>query len=443
MVRVVVAGGGTGGHLFPGIAVVEEMRRQGLAPEVTFVGTERGIEARVLPKLGETLRCVEVRPLKGRGPWELIRNLGRLPSSGIEAVQLLRELRPDLVLGVGGYASGPILAAALTMRVPTALMEQNAVPGLTNRVLVRHVGRAYASFEETFSVASDHVVVSGNPIRRALVDVAHARDMDPEALRPARGQILVLGGSQGARALNEHLPALLGAALGQQSRPVRVVHQVGRGDVARVKAVYNECGIESEVVEFIDNIAEYYERSELVIARAGASTVAELCALGCPSVLVPFPHAADDHQSKNALALARAGAAVQLAEAELHSDEAVQVVRTLWNDDARRRAMSASARRFGKPDAAATIVDDLSAWLGWGAGPNTRRRTRGTRNSGRDDSGGAFKSLPPSRSAAGLRGAENNVFGRRRPYIPSNGGTAARRAERLSDEPVVPFVTND
>lgn len=453
-IRIVVAGGGTGGHLFPGIAVVEEMRRQGLDPEVTFIGTERGIEARILPKLGEAVRFLDIRPLKGRSARELVRSLGLLPTSGARAAQHLRELKPDLVIGVGGYAAGPVLAAAVAMRIPTAIMEQNAVAGLTNRLLARHVGRVYASFEGTFAKKGTgdekRIVVSGNPIRRALVDEAHARDMDPDAqqvhvLGPR--QLLVLGGSQGALALNEQVPRLLRAALddgGVTGGALRVVHQVGRGDRTVVEQAYVASEIEADVVEFIDDMTEAYRRSELVIARAGASTVAEICALGCASVLVPFPHAADDHQTKNALALEAAGAAVHLAESELLSKQASEVVASLLTEPSRRQNIAQAARSFGRPDAAATIVDDLVAWLGWHSDAGRRGAANHSpmeTESGRKTEASAL--APPQTMALRRRSAENNVFGRCAPYIPSGGGALRRRAERLADEPAVPFVICD
>lgn len=362
--RVMIAGGGTGGHLFPGVAVVEELRRRNPALQVVFVGTERGVEARVLPKMGEQLELMDVRPLVGRSPAVLLRNLAQLPASGMQAVTLLRRYRPQIVIGVGGYASGPVLAAATALRIPTALLEQNVHVGLTNRMLARGVGRAYLTHGASathFPAAAARVV--GNPVRRAFVDAARLATLDPDGARARGRRIFVLGGSQGARALNERLPMALGRA-GVGAQGVRVLHQAGRDMVDAVARRYADVGIEAEVVPFIDDMARAYSHASLVVARAGASTLAELCAIGRPSLLIPFPHAAADHQAKNALALQEAGAAVALREEHASVEEIASQVSALLSDPARREQMAHRARELGRPDAAAAIVDDLCEWLG-------------------------------------------------------------------------------
>jgi UDP-N-acetylglucosamine--N-acetylmuramyl-(pentapeptide) pyrophosphoryl-undecaprenol N-acetylglucosamine transferase len=362
--RIIVAGGGTGGHLFPGLAVVEELARRVPGLDVTWVGTARGIEARVIPERNLRFEALEVTPLKGRSPVELAKSVGRLPAAAFGAVSLVRRLRPDLVLGVGGYASGPVLAAAVMLGVPTAVLEQNAHVGLTNRLLARFVGRAYLSFDETaalFGGKSARVV--GNPVRRTFVETARLALTDPEGFEARARRVLVLGGSQGARALDENVPAALAKA-GIAARGLLIVHQASAANVDAVRARYAELGVEATVVPFLDDMARAYATASLVVARAGATTLAEICAIGRASVLVPFPHAADDHQTKNAASLAKDGAAVLLPQSELTPDRLATELVALLDDEPRRRTMAAAARRRGHPDAAAAIVDDLCAWLG-------------------------------------------------------------------------------
>lgn len=361
--RVVIAGGGTGGHLFPGIAVVEELRRRNHDLEVAFVGTERGIEARVIPAMRERFDALDVRPLKGTDASGFMKSLLKLPGAWGQAVSILRDVEPDVVLGVGGYASGPMLVAAASLGIPTALLEQNAHVGLTNRMLAPVVGRAYLTYEETASHFGERARVVGNPVRRAFVDAARLAQSDPEAFELRARRILVLGGSQGAKALNETVPEALARA-GVTERGVEVVHQTGAAMRDEVAARYEALGVAAEVVSFIDDMARAYAQSSIVIGRAGATTLAELCAIGRPSILVPYPHAADDHQARNAEALERAGAAIAIRQERLTAEGLAADVAALLDDPARRGAMAAAARGEGRPDAAAAIVDDLISWLG-------------------------------------------------------------------------------
>lgn len=362
--RVMVAGGGTGGHLFPGIAVVEELRRRSPEIEALFVGTRGGIESRLLPDLGYELLPIEVLPLKGRSPGELLRSLSALPASAAQALSLVKSRRPDLVIGLGGFAAGPVLLAASLCRTPTALLEQNAHVGLTNRLLSRTVGRAYLTYEQTAAqFGRERARVLGNPVRREFVQAARIAASDPEGIEARSRDLMVIGGSQGARALNEAIPPALEKA-GLTGRGMTVVHQTGEAMVEQVSALYRQAGIEARVSPFIHDMARAYASARLVIARAGATTLAELCAIGRPSILVPYPYAADDHQAKNASALQQAGAAVMIAQDTLTPELLAREVASLLDDDGRRRAMAAAARRQGRPDAAAAIVDDLGAWLG-------------------------------------------------------------------------------
>jgi UDP-N-acetylglucosamine--N-acetylmuramyl-(pentapeptide) pyrophosphoryl-undecaprenol N-acetylglucosamine transferase len=362
--RIMVAGGGTGGHLFPGLAVVEELRRRVPHLDVRFVGTARGIEARILPERGEALDLLEVTPLKGQGFGARFKSFARIPAAMKEASAIMRAFEPDLVLGVGGYASGPVLLAASLSGRPTAVLEQNAHVGVTNRILSRFVDRAYISFEETEAVfGHSKSRFTGNPVRHDFVEHARLALADPEGFESRSRTVLILGGSQGARKLNEDVPRALADA-GLAARGLQVVHQTGESMRDEVEATYRELGMHAKVVTFIDDMARAYSNAALVVARAGATTLAELCAIGRPSILVPFPFAADDHQTKNARALEEQGASICIPESELDAQQLGHLVAELLDDPTRRRAMAEAARAHGKPDAAAAIVDDILGWLG-------------------------------------------------------------------------------
>lgn len=402
--RVIVAGGGTGGHLFPGIAVVEELRRRQPDVEITFVGTEKGIEARVLPERGETLELIDVAPLKGRSAAELMRSLMMLPGAFSRASSIIGRRRPDLVIGVGGYASGPMLLAAAARGIPTAILEQNAHVGLTNRLIAPIAGRAYVAFEEAAEqIGKKRAKLLGNPVRRAFVDAARAAVIDPDGFEARSRRIFALGGSQGARALNETVPEAL-ATLDLKKHGVTVLHQAGAAMRDAVEARYRELGVDAEVVTFVDDMAKAYASASLVIARAGATTLAEVCAIGRPAILVPYPYAADDHQAKNAEALERAGAAVAIREEALSAETLSSEAARLLGDPAARLAMAEAARRHGRPDAAAAIVDDLFAWLG---GPERERPDEITRERGGGDGGARFATVD-------FRGRRQLAFARAR-----------------------------
>jgi UDP-N-acetylglucosamine--N-acetylmuramyl-(pentapeptide) pyrophosphoryl-undecaprenol N-acetylglucosamine transferase len=361
--RIMVAGGGTGGHLFPGLAVVEELRRRVPGLEVKFVGTARGIEARILPSRGEALELLNVTPLKGQGVGARIKSFARIPTAMREASSLTRDFDPDVVLGVGGYASGPVLLAASLSGRRTALLEQNAHVGMTNRILARFVDRAYITFEQTERVfGKSKSRVTGNPVRHEFVEHARLAIADPEGFESRARTVLVLGGSQGARKLNEDVPRALAQA-GLANRDLEVVHQTGESMRDEVEATYRELGIRARVVTFIDDIARAYSNAALVVARAGATTLAELCAIGRPSILIPFPFAADDHQAKNAKALEERGVAICIRESELEVDALGALIGGLLDDPSQRQAMARAARDHGRPDAAAAIVDDMMGWL--------------------------------------------------------------------------------
>jgi UDP-N-acetylglucosamine--N-acetylmuramyl-(pentapeptide) pyrophosphoryl-undecaprenol N-acetylglucosamine transferase len=348
--RVVVAGGGTGGHLFPGIAVVEELRRRNPQVKVRFIGTSRGIEQRVLPKLGEQLSVIEVRPLLGRSAIELVRNVSLLPLSLGQATQLLRAEKPDLVLGLGGYAAGPVLLTAAAMRRPTALLEQNAHVGLTNRLLARTVGRAYLTYPGTAArFGADRARVFGNPVRRSFVEAAQLALHDPAGVEARARRILVLGGSQGARGVNDAVPVALALA-DVSGQAVSVLHQTGEAMVDEVRKRYRGLGVSAEVVPFIDDMARRYAWCDLLVCRSGAVTVAEIACAGVASILFPLPWFVVDEQTANARFLSDRDAGITLDQLATQPEQLAELLRGL--DRNRLAEIARNARTLGKPDAA-------------------------------------------------------------------------------------------
>jgi UDP-N-acetylglucosamine--N-acetylmuramyl-(pentapeptide) pyrophosphoryl-undecaprenol N-acetylglucosamine transferase len=364
--RLLIAGGGTGGHLYPGIAVAEEvMSRPG--GEVLFVGTSRGIEAKAVPAAGYPLELLEVSGLKRMGLMGTLRGVGRLPGAWARSRAILRAFDPDVVLGVGGYASGPMVFTAALGGRPTALQEQNSVPGFTNRVLGRFVRRAFIAFPEAADrFPAGKAVPTGNPVRRSFLAATVGRAAAPSGKPVGGGRILVVGGSQGARAVND-LVVAAAEVWARADRWPSLVHQTGGTDAGRVSAAYAALGKAAEthiqVRPFIDDMPAAYASADLVIARAGAMTLAELAILGKPALLIPLPTAADDHQSKNARAFAEAGAARVLSQTGTTGAQLAAAVSDLLIDPARRASMAQAMAARARPSAAKDIVDQLQSLI--------------------------------------------------------------------------------
>lgn len=351
-----IAGGGTGGHLFPGVAVAEEVMARDPASEVVFVGTERGIEARVLPELGWKLELIEVSGLKTVGVVKAILGLVRIPKAMWQARRLIKRHRPDVVLGVGGYASGPVVLAARLMGVPTAILEQNSIPGLANKILGKVVRAVFLAFDETRRFFPEKkIVMSGNPIRRdiaaALMSAASA---DAPAARAPR--VFIFGGSQGAVKLNEIVADAM-VLLGERGVRPTIVHQTGQQGLEDAERRYREGGIEADCRAFIVDMAAEYRQADLVIARSGATTVAELGVVGIPAILVPYPYAADNHQEINARELVDAGAARMFRQAELTPERLADELAGLLSDPPTLERMGSAMKALGRPRASATIAD--------------------------------------------------------------------------------------
>jgi UDP-N-acetylglucosamine--N-acetylmuramyl-(pentapeptide) pyrophosphoryl-undecaprenol N-acetylglucosamine transferase len=350
-----IVGGGTGGHVYPGVAVGEAWLERVPGASVTWVGSERGLEARVVPARGWPFVAVPVRRLKNAGAVERARNVAGLPASMWAAAAVVREHKPDVVLGVGGYVSGPVVLAAALGGRPCAVAEQNAIPGLTNRLLSRAVRRVFTAFPKAAErLPASKVRLVGNPIRRALRDAA--RDIPPAG---QGRRLLILGGSQGAQALNELAPPAL-ARVRAQLPDLTVRHQTGRERGEAVRAAYAAAGFpEARVDEFIDDMAGALAGADLVLARSGATTLAELTVMGRPALLVPFPHAADDHQAANAAWMVEGGGALMARQEALDADRLAGVLGDLLASRDRLRQMGAAAKALARPDAADAIVDEL------------------------------------------------------------------------------------
>ncbi len=353
--RVVIAGGGTGGHLYPGIAVARELLARRPATEVSFAGTARGLEAKVLPREGFALDLIRSGGLKGKSIADRVRGGWLLPASVRDATQVLRRRRPHLVIGVGGYSSGPVVLTAALQGIPTMLLEQNAVPGLTNRLLARFVRTAAVTFESTRSYFGAKAFVSGNPVRPEFFDPAGASTEAGADDTSSTASILVFGGSQGAHAINV---AMVEAAPELAADPhLRVTHQTGERDVEMVRAAYRSAGIPAEVEPFLYDMGKRLRHADVIVCRAGATTLAELTAAGKAAILIPLPTATDDHQRKNAEALAASGAAEVLLQSDATGSVLASRVRTLAGDRHARARMERAARALARPDAAKVIVD--------------------------------------------------------------------------------------
>ncbi len=359
--RMLIVGGGTGGHLFPGVAVAEEFLERDPENQVLFVGTASGIEAKILPELQYPYKMIRSEPLVGQGFFARLRGLAILPISGLDALSILRSFVPQIVLGTGGFVSGPMVMAAVYRKIPTAIHEQNTITGATNRILGKRVDKVYLTFETArsqFPVAeeNDRILITGNPIRKSILGA-----LEQEAPRETSGsglRVLIIGGSQGAHRLNQLACAAFGH-LSELKGLVKILHQTGDADWYDTATSYARHGFRAKVVTFIDEMAPALLDADLIISRAGAGAIAEITMSGKPSILVPFPFAAGDHQTVNAQALVDAGAAM-IVEDQLQSVPklAGHISRLVKNLEL-RMDMSRQALALAKPDAARIIVDDF------------------------------------------------------------------------------------
>jgi len=343
--RAILAGGGTGGHVIPALAIANELKKS-YGAEVLFIGTARGIENRLVPAAGFPLQLVRVGALKNVSLLTRAKTAFDLPRAIWDAGRMLNQFAPEVVIGVGGYASGPAMLAAVMKHIPTLAFEPNVVPGFANRVVARVVSAAAVHFEETARYFR-HGEITGVPVRQEFFEIAPKRGGTPT--------LLVFGGSQGAHAINEAMMRCL-PVLQREAPGIRVIHQTGERDYNDALAAYQSLGESAEVFKFIDDMPAAFARADLVVCRSGASTVAEIAAAGKPAVFVPFPRAADDHQRVNAEALAHHGAAVVVEESKLEGVWLAETIATLLQDSSRLKRMSQAARELAHPNAARDIA---------------------------------------------------------------------------------------
>lgn len=347
--RIVLAGGGTGGHLYPALAVADELAGRHTRDSIVFVGARRGLEQKIVPGRGYRLRTLSLGGLKGASAVGRLRSVAAAGWAVARCGMWMIRERPDLVIGVGGYASGPAVLAARLLKVSTMVLEQNHFPGATNRWLAPRVDAVCLPSEAARERIGGRRFVTGNPVRPEFFEIAPSTVSGPPT-------VLVFGGSRGARSINR----AMGAALGELTRALpglKIVHQTGANDEKDVRASYESHGSVHQVLPFLDDMAARFAWADLIVCRAGATTLSELCAAGRPAILVPYPHAADDHQTHNAEALRQAGAAVVLRDTELDGPTLARAISDLVADGRRLQAMGRAARTLARPDAARRIAD--------------------------------------------------------------------------------------
>ena len=360
--RVLIAAGGTGGHIYPAIAIAKEIVRRDPASVIRFVGTARGLENRLVPQAGFELSLIESAGLVNMGLVQRLRGLLILPKSFLSARRLIKSFAPDVAIGVGGYVSGPVLMTASLMHLPTVLVEPNAVPGFTNRRLARFVDAAAVSFEATLPYFPGKSVVTGNPVRREFFEI------EPKPRDPKKVSLLLFGGSQGSRAINDAMIAAL-PQLDSYRELLQVTHQTGPADFSKVQHAYEEAGWRgAKVREYIDDMMTEFAANDLIISRAGATTSAELMAAGKAAIMIPLPGQLE--QTRNAEALKNGGAARMIHQDELTGEGLAREIVSLINSPEQITVMEKAARRMARRDAAEAAVDLIE---------NVRRQTSDVR----------------------------------------------------------------
>ena len=353
-IRLIITGGGTGGHIFPGIAFAQGMMHAYPGCEVLFIGTERKVDRTALSALGFKILTIKSQGLKGKSPAEKFRALPQLPIALMEAARIIRKFKPDLVFGVGGYVTGPVILAARLLGVTTCIHEQNSIPGLANKLLGRIANRIFVSLpgsEKYFPAGK--TILSGNPVRSSLIKAA--RKMKPGAEHDPL-TLLILGGSQGARRLNSLMLEAAEKCLSSLVPPLHIIHQTGEHDEVFVRQSYADLGLNAEIASFFSDMAAIYSQADLVVSRAGATTIAEITIFQKPAILVPFPYAADNHQEINGRYLVEAGGALMFRQADLSGEKLGLEIKRILADRKLRREMSQNSGKIARPGATETIV---------------------------------------------------------------------------------------
>lgn len=361
--KLIIAGGGTGGHLFPGIAVAEEFLSRDPSNQVLFVGSGHGIEARTVPQLGYQLELISAAGIRGKGSLTKLKGMVMMLYGYAQSRKILKSFIPDLVLGVGGYASLPMVLAARGMNIPRYIHEQNALPGMSNKVLSRVANKVFISIKESeLFFPKETTLLTGNPLRRQILENLASGGKGQaarEEFDSSRFNLFIFGGSQGAHALNEALPRAISQLDGAARQQLMITHQTGEKDLQDVTAAYRSIGCAADVRPFIDDMATEYSKADLIVCRAGATTIAEVTALGKACLFVPFPHAADDHQRKNAEALLKQGACEMLLEQEITKDRLGKALANLMKNRDELQQIGERAASLARLDAAKVIVDEM------------------------------------------------------------------------------------
>ncbi len=361
--RLIIAGGGTGGHLFPGLAVAEEFKHRDPSAEVVFVGTEHGIEARVIPREGYPIKFLRAEGLVGVSVLKKIKAMIKLFFSFVESFNIIKTVKPDIVIGVGGYASGAIMVAAFLMSIPTIILEQNSVPGLTNKILGKVVNTICVTYQESISFfPRDKTFLAGNPVRMQVLKGNIESAYRLFSLEKGLFTILIFGGSSGARRINTALVDALNH-MHDLRADIQFLHQTGPHDYENIRGAYREKGFKGTITPFIYQMGEAYAVADLVISRAGATTLAELTALGKPAILIPYPFAAGRHQEMNARKLLKMGAAKMILDGELQGETLAGALRELYLNRTLRSEMQRNSKAVGRPEACSKIVDIAMALI--------------------------------------------------------------------------------
>jgi UDP-N-acetylglucosamine--N-acetylmuramyl-(pentapeptide) pyrophosphoryl-undecaprenol N-acetylglucosamine transferase len=353
--RVLMAGGGTGGHLFPALAIAEELRRQEPGVEILFIGSDRGLERDVVTREGYDFAPIRLRGWSRRLNWKAFQFPLFLFLGLLQSYFIVRRFRPDVAIGTGGYVSGPAVMWSALMGLPTLIQEQNSLPGVTTRILSGHVDEVHLSFAQSrrYFRRRDHLRLSGNPLRGGVGQIERSQASRAFSFDPYRPAVLITGGSQGAHSINLAVADGFGRLV---DRGVQVLWQTGSRDLEAMRQRFSGEGYRAVITDFIEDMSLAYAAVDVVVCRAGATTVAEVAACGLPAIFVPFPFATADHQRLNALAMVKAGAAEMVLNGELKEGRLIEVLLSLLEDESKRRIMALRSQRFGRPQAAATLV---------------------------------------------------------------------------------------
>jgi UDP-N-acetylglucosamine--N-acetylmuramyl-(pentapeptide) pyrophosphoryl-undecaprenol N-acetylglucosamine transferase len=375
--RVLIAGGGTGGHLFPGLAIADEFKRRDEKTDVIFVGTEHGIEARVVPREGYPIRFLRAEGLVGVSVMKKIRAITKILSGITDSHRIIKTLSPEIVIGVGGYASGATMLTACFKSIPTMILEQNAVPGLTNKILGRFVRGICITYQESISFfPKAKTYLTGNPVRMQVLKGSIESAYRLFSLEKSLFTVFIFGGSAGARSINMAMIEALNYLHDLRGK-VQFLHQTGTKDYEHVREAYRKTGFKGTITPFIYQMGEAYAVADIVVSRAGATTLAELTALGKPALLIPYPYAAGQHQELNARKLLEMGAAKMILNRELKGEALAERIRELFKNETMRREMQRISRSVGRPDACAKVVDIALSYIKNAAVNNDRSKGKG------------------------------------------------------------------